>query len=130
MGDGDRFNRFPPLPVNPDQVGQVVLALGVLRRNRPDGVKKAVEFEGINPGVNLSNITFGRGGVLVLHDACNLLAGPHDAAVAVRPINAGCHDRHRRVRASMRIDEVFQRVRGQQRHVARQQNDRPCSRSE
>ena len=50
-------------------------------------------------------------GVLLLDDTCNLLAGPDDAAVAVRLVDDGGHDGGGGAGRAMAIDERFEAFR-------------------
>ena len=50
--------------------------------------------------------------------------GAHDAAVAVGPLHDGRHDGGRGVGRAMGVDEARERAGPQERHVARQQDDR------
>ncbi len=91
-GNDNRFDR-PPLPaVNRHQVGQVVLALCILGGDAANRVEQPVERERVNAGVDFLNRTFGRAGILLLNNTCNLLAGPNDSPVAMRVVDDGADD--------------------------------------
>ena len=82
----------PVLAVEADQIGQIVLVLHVVGANRANRLEQAFEFERVNPGIDFTNLALGRAGVPILHDACNLPAGPDDAAVAAGLVDDGGHD--------------------------------------
>ena len=73
--DGDGFDRRPALPVDRDEIGQVILALRVFRADAAHRVEQPVEREGVNARVDLADRPLGRRGVLLLDNTCNLLAG-------------------------------------------------------
>lgn len=84
VGGHGRADAVPGLTQNPEDVGQILLALTVVRPHLPEGVREELPVEGEHPGVDLTDRALRLAGVLVLHDRGDRAAGtvPHDAAVA------------------------------------------------
>jgi hypothetical protein len=82
-GDG-RPDPVPGLAQNPQDVGQVLLTLTVVRPHLPERVREELPVEGEDPGVDLTDRALRLARVLVLDDRGHRAAGavPHDAAVA------------------------------------------------
>ena len=74
----------PAVAVNPDQVGQVVLALRVCGPDLLSAAKQRLEVESVDAAVDLADLALRRRRVLVLDDRRNRAIRPDDAAVAVR----------------------------------------------
>ena len=112
------------LPVDRDEIGQVVLALRVLRRDAAHRVEQAVEREGVDAGVDLADRAFRRASRPVLDDTCNLARriGRSGRSRAGRRRRRSRPSPPRRSRRA--VDERLQRVGRQQRHVAGQQDQR------
>ena len=70
--------------VNRDEIGKVILPLGVRCPDAAHLVEQTGELEGVDTGIDLVNGAFGRAGVLLLDNTCNLLAVSDDASVSVR----------------------------------------------
>jgi UTP-glucose-1-phosphate uridylyltransferase len=58
-----------------DEVGKVVLLLGVVGPETAHGIEQSGQGERVDAGVDLANLALGRAGVLLLDNACNPLAG-------------------------------------------------------
>src|SRR5436309_16136893 len=120
VGTGDHgFDGLPLLSEDLDEIRQVVLLLDVLRRDTPDRVEQPAKREGVDAGVDLADLAFGRRGVLLLDYARNLLAGSDDPAITVRVLDPGGHDRGGGAGRIMTFAQAHERAGGQQRHVAR-----------
>src|SRR5207237_8901538 len=83
---------------------------------------QSVDRERVDAPIHLPDFALGRGSVLLLDYACNLLADPNNTAVAGGIVDHRRHDRRRRTAGSVALDEALQRVGGEKRHITRQQN--------
>ena len=92
----------------------------------PDRVEQPVERERVDPRINLADLALGRGGVLLLDNTCNLLAGPDDPAVPAERRPSPSAPWRRRLRG-VRSTSVFRAFRSQERHVAREQDHVPVA---
>ena len=70
-------------PVDPDEIGQVVLALGVVGPDRVERVEERFEREGVNPRVDLRQLALRRRRVALLDNPRDAALVADDAAVAV-----------------------------------------------
>ena len=68
VGDGHRLDLLPALPVDGDQVGQVVLSLGVFGSDAAHRVEQSVEGEGVDARVDLLDGPLVGCGVLLFDD--------------------------------------------------------------
>ena len=120
---GDAAHRNAVGDRQADDVGQVVLAGGVVVGEAPQPGQQALGRRGQHPGVDLADGALRRGGVFLLHDgddavACRARAGAaaHDAAVALR---LGEVDREQAEGTGLgRLDQGLQAGGADQRHVA------------
>ena len=89
----DRHGRCAVLCQQPDHVGQVELALGVLRGQARQRRGERLAPEAVEPDVELVQRQLLGRGVAGLDDARHVLAVAHDAAVGVRRRQPGTHER-------------------------------------
>ena len=122
-GPGGHRPALPP--IDGDQVGQVILALRVLGADAPQRVEKPFQVEGIDPGIDFLDLPLRRRGVTLLDDPGHLAPGPDDPPVAIRAVHGGGDDGRRRPGGAMGVEQRAQGRAGQERHVARQQDDCP-----
>ena len=99
-------------------VGQVVLALGIVVTEIREPRAQLVGGTDQHAGVDLTDGFFLGPGVLLLDDAVYATALPDDASVARRVIHVDGQDRH--VGFRRLFDQALTRRRGQQRHIAKQ----------
>ena len=86
-------------------VGQVILALLVLRLDSFQGVEQISGLETVNAGVYLANFSFLFGGVFLFDDLFKPdLVVANDAVVTGRVFQTHCEDRARGVSRAMMID--------------------------
>ena len=124
LSTSKRFDRQLPPAVDGDQIGQVVLALRVLRRDPAQGVEQRRQVEGIDAAVDFPNLAHLRGGVALLHDPGNPPLRPDDSAVAVGAFDDGRDNGRRRASALMGLDEATQGSARQERNITRQKDQR------
>ena len=77
----------PPAPVDGDQIGQVVLALGVVRADLLERVEQRLERERVDAGVDLLDLALRRRRIALLDDPRDPALRADDAAVAVGPLD-------------------------------------------
>src|SRR6185503_12295418 len=123
--DNERFDRQLPPAVDGNQVGQVVLALGVLRGDSAQRVEQRRQVEGVDTAVDLSNLTHVRRRVTLLDDPGDASPRANDAPVAVGPFDDGRHDGCGGVGGLMCLDQPAQRGALEEGNVARQKDQGP-----
>ena len=104
---------------DPEHIGEVHLALGVVGADAGEGVAQHRDVEGVDAGVDLVDLALLRGGVLVLDDAEHLAAvlAAQDAAVAGGVGHPGGEHGHGGAGALVLGDQLTQGRGIQQRHV-------------
>jgi hypothetical protein len=108
-----------------DDVGQVLLTLGVVRADLGERVAQHLGVERVDPGVDLGEGQLVGGGVLVLDDALDpALRIAHHPAVPGGVVEVRRDDRHRAARLLVRHRELDEGVAGEQRNVAVRDEDR------
>ena len=118
LGD-DGGNPAAGLARQPQDVGQVLLALRVVRGDVAQGVPQHCGVEGIDAGVDFPDPALGIGGVLVLADAGHCaVCGAEDAAIAGGVVEQCGEHRNRVAFGFVFGDEFGEHPAGQQRHVA------------
>src|SRR5688572_28267840 len=75
-----RRDWFSLLPINGDEIRQVVLALLVRGANRVERLEERLEREGVDAGVDLGNFALRVGGVALLDDLRDAAPGGRTAA--------------------------------------------------
>ena len=107
-----------------DDVGEVLLALGVVGAHPGQGVAQDVDVEGVDARVDLGDRPLAVGGVTVLDDALDASVGAaHDPAVARRVGEVRGDDRDDAARAVVRRGQLEERVTGEERDVAVRDDD-------
>ena len=106
-----------------DHVGEVQLALVVVRAELAERGPQALRVEAVDAGVDLVDLLLVVGGVAILDDALDAPALPEHAAVALRSLDhRGQHGGHRTGRTMM-LHEALEGLEREQRHVAGQHED-------
>ena len=108
-----------------DDVGEVELALGVLGLQRGDARGEHVGLEHVDAGVDLAEVEFLRGRVLLLDDSGDMVTLANDAPVAGRVGHDRGEDGDRVALDPVGGDQFLQGLPGQQRHIARRDHHRP-----
>jgi hypothetical protein len=121
--DQQRLDRHLAPVVNRHEVGQVELALGVLRGDPAQGVEEGRQIEGVDPAVDFGDVALGRGGVAFLDNPGDAAVAADDAAVAVGTFEVRGDHRGGRVCSPMRIGQSRHRRGRQHRNVTREQDD-------
>ena len=83
---GQRFDAEPALPVERNDVGQVVLALRVFRRDAGQRLEQPVEGERVDACVDFADRALGRAGIPLLDDTSNL-AGQNARFARIRAVH-------------------------------------------
>ena len=117
----DGFDRQLPPAIDGNQVGQIVLALGVPGRDGSQRVEQRCQVERVDAAVDFLDALLGRRGIALLDDPRNPAADPDDAAVAVRAFNRGRNDRGGGLGSPVGIQKAMQGRGLQERHIAREQ---------
>ncbi len=114
----------PAAHQHPDDVGQVVLALRILGGETLQSLSEQVPVENVDTAVDLPHGCLVLVGVLQFDDAQEPpgFVAHHPAKVAV--VDFGCQHRRRCISLLVRFDEVPNRRTGQERHIARKDEDR------
>ncbi len=108
------------------QIGEVVLALGVVGRELPEMVEQGIRLENVDAGVDLVDAQLLGGGVLRLDDAQNnasIIAD--DAAIHRRLVQLHGQECRRVVRSLVLLDQPLQCLGPGQRNVAGE-NEHPA----
>ena len=117
--DGEGADTQAVLAGDPDHVGQVELALGVVVGQPRQRADEELGVEGEDPGVDLGDLALVGRGVLLLHDRLDVaLAVAHHAAVAERVGHQATEDADRLLGRPVLGHEVPQALALQQRGVA------------
>ena len=122
VGGDDAHDPVPGLGQHLHDVGEVVLALGVVGLHHAQRRRQQAAPEAEDAGVDLVDLELVGRGVAVLDDAGDavVLAHPHDAAVAGGVVEPGGEDRAGGVGAAVLAHQRGDRVGPQQRRVARE----------
>ena len=80
--------------------------------------RQRLQVERIDAAVDFANAPLSRRRVPLLDDAGNPAAGPHDAPVAIRPVDCGCHHSGCGFGATVGFHELPQGGGTEKRHVA------------
>ncbi|VXC06974.1 hypothetical protein NOCARDAX2BIS_400209 [Nocardioides sp. AX2bis] len=113
-----------------DQVGEVVLALGVVVAQPRQRLEEEVGVEGQDPGVDLGDLALGGRGVLLLDDRLDLAVGvAQHPAVPRRVGHPPREHAHRAVGGGVLVGEGAQGLPGEQGRVAVRDHDRPGHRA-
>jgi hypothetical protein len=113
------------LAVHRDEIGEVVLALGVVRRQLVQRREQRLERERVDAAVDFPDAALVAGGVPLLDDALHLAGRvAHNAAVPVRLVDDRGQNRGGGALARVRLEQAFQGVRFEERDVGVQQQHR------
>ena len=110
-----------------DDVGEVVLTLIVVRLHLGQCRPQTLGLEAVHRRVDLRDLLLVVGGVAVLDHALHAPALPEDAAVPLRAVDDRGEDRRDGARRTVMRDEAIERFGRDQRHVGRQDEDRPIA---
>ena len=117
--DGDGGDLAACLAQQSDDIGEVLLALGVVRRHVGQLIAELVDAEDVDAGVRLADGALGLGRVLLLDDAVEGAVGrAHDAAVARDVVREQRHHAGGRCIGPVRLDEATEGVGVEEGHVA------------
>ncbi len=122
LGD-HRLQRLPVAVQDADDVGEVVLVLGVVGSHAIERGPEPSGVEAVHAGADLADLALGTGGVAVLHDAGRTPALAYHAPVAGRVRHQGGEQRRGRPARHVMLDQPTQGRLGQERHVAGQHQD-------
>ena len=122
---------LPRLAQHFRHIGQVVLGVGIVGRKFPDVCVEFLDRKNVETGIDLANLLLRRTRRLFLDDRLHLGATcsfPQHPAVSGRILQVGAQQCHRRLLLQMKIPQVSNRLRSNQRRVARKHNDVVVSR--
>ena len=112
---------MPRLPENRQGVGQVVLALIVVRAQFFQRRQQRLDPVAVDAGVDFPDGAFRLAGVAMLADGGQIARFvPEDAPVAAGIVQYGAEHRRRGFLAPVQRQQVFERLRTDERHVARE----------
>ena len=106
-----------------DRVGKIKLAMRVFRAQRIQARPQFLEREAINAGIHFANLALLGRGAFFLDDRQHAAFGvAHDAAVIRGVVEFRAENRGGGFAAAVRIEQSGERLRAQQRRVARKHN--------
>ncbi len=123
IGCDDRVDPGAGPSEDADHVGQVMLALIVIRPHLAEGLPEPRGCEAVHRRIDLGDLLLGGRRVAILHDLLDAAALTDDPPVTLRLGDDGGQHRRSGTALSMMVDQAPDRLDGQEGHVSRQDED-------
>ncbi len=106
-----------------NDVGQVILILGIVITDRLQGCEYPGGFKGVNSGINLTDQLLLSVRIFLLDDGCNLVTLANNPAIAGRIINNRRQQRDRGLFRSVHLQHCRKGLLPQQRNISTEQQN-------